>query len=63
MAEQRLLVNLKIKKDMYRQWKQAWVAWGENSSAIQTCRDEIRKAEVQVEMNLVKDVKNNKEIL
>lgn len=31
--------------------------------AIRTCRDEIRKAKMQVELNLMRDVKNNKSFL
>ena len=32
---------------------------GKNRNAIQICRDEIRKAKVQVHLNVVRDVKNN----
>jgi len=34
--------------------------WGEYRDAVQTCREGIRKAKVQMELNLVRNVKNNK---
>jgi len=57
-----LLVKLRDKKKKYRQWKQGWVAWEEYSDADQTLRDGIRKTKVEMELNLVEDVKNNKEV-
>ncbi len=36
------------------------MAWKEHRDAIQTCRDRIRKAKVQMEMTLVRDVKIRK---
>ena len=44
MAQQGLLAKLKMKKEKHRQWKQEWVAWEDHSSAIHTCRDEIRRS-------------------
>lgn len=48
------------KKDIYRQWKQGYVAWGEYRDVIRTCRDGIRKVKVQMELHLAMDLKNNK---
>ena len=48
-----LMDKLKGKKDMRRQWKQGQVCWEE-------CRDGIRKAKVQLELNITRDAKNNK---
>ena len=45
---------------MYRKWKQGCVAWEEYSAVAHVCRDRIRKAKAQMEMNLVRDVKDNK---
>ena len=45
---------------MYKLWKQGRVTWEEYRDVVQTCRRRIRKAKVQVELNLVKDVKNNR---
>lgn len=36
------------------------MSWEEYRDAIQTCRDGIRKAKAEMELNLVRDVKNNK---
>ena len=55
-----LLVILKCKKEMHRQWNQGRVSWEEYREAAQMCRDEIRKAKAQLELNLARDAKNNK---
>ena len=39
-----LLVKLRSKKEMHRQWKQGHVAWEEYRDAAQMCRGGIRKA-------------------
>jgi len=57
MAE---LIELGVKKDTYRQWKQGHVAWEEYRNALQTCRDEILKAKAQVELLLMADMKINR---
>ena len=45
---------------MYRKWKQGYVAWEEYSGVIRMCRGGTRKAKAQMELNLARDVKNNK---
>ena len=45
---------------MYRKWKQSCVAWEECRAVVCVCRDRIRKAKAQKELNLVRDVKDNK---
>jgi len=55
-----LLVKLKEKKGMYKQWKQGWVTWEEYRNAVWTCEDGIRKAMAHMKLNLVRYVKNNK---
>ena len=45
---------------MYRKWKQGCVSWEEYRAVVHVCRDRIRKAKVQMELNLVRDVKDNK---
>ncbi|KFV48258.1 hypothetical protein N328_03880, partial [Gavia stellata] len=57
---QDLLIKLKGKKEMNRQWKQGWVSWEEYRDAAQLCRDGVRKAKAQLELNLARDAKNNK---
>ncbi|KFM05399.1 hypothetical protein AS27_15836, partial [Aptenodytes forsteri] len=55
-----LLVKLKGKKEMHRQWKQGQVSWEEYGDAARLCRDGVRKAKVWMELNLARDAKNNK---
>jgi len=45
---------------MYRKWKQGCVPWEEYRAVVCVCRDRIRKAKVQTELNLARDVKDNK---
>ncbi|KAM9168311.1 very low-density lipoprotein receptor-like [Mergus octosetaceus] len=54
-----LLVKLRQKKELHRQWKQGCVPWGEYRNAVWTCRDGIRKAKALTELNLARDAKNN----
>ena len=49
-----------MKKGAYKLWKQGHVTWEEYRDAVRTCRRRIRKAKAQIELNLVRDVKNNK---
>ncbi|KFQ86553.1 hypothetical protein N337_12956, partial [Phoenicopterus ruber ruber] len=55
-----LLVKLKGKKEMHKQWKQGRVSWEEYRDAARLCRDEVRKAKARLELNLARDTKNNK---
>ena len=45
---------------MYRKWKQGCVSWEEYRAVVRVCRDRIRKAKALVELNLARDVKDNK---
>jgi len=51
---------VKLKKSMYRQWKQWCITWEENGDAVWMCTDGIRKAKAHMELRLVRDLKNNK---
>ncbi|KFQ75677.1 hypothetical protein N337_11763, partial [Phoenicopterus ruber ruber] len=57
---QDLLVKLKAKKEMHRQWKQGQVSWEEYRDAARLCRDGVRKAKARMELNLARDAKNYK---
>ncbi|KFQ65391.1 hypothetical protein N335_01657, partial [Phaethon lepturus] len=58
---QDLLGKLKGKKEMHKQWKQGHSeSWEEYRNAAQFCRDGVRKAKAQLELNLARDAKNNK---
>ncbi|KFP56376.1 hypothetical protein N322_05521, partial [Cariama cristata] len=54
-----LLVKLKGKKEMHRQWKQGLVSWEEHRDAARLCRDDIRKVKAWLELNFVRKAKNN----
>ena len=53
-------LRLREKREMYRRWKQGCVSWEEYRAVVRVCRDRIRKAKAQMELNLVRDVKDNK---
>jgi len=55
-----LLVELKVKKEMHRQWKQVQVSWEEHRDAARLYKDGVRRAKVQLELNLARDAKNSK---
>ena len=55
-----LQLTLREKREMYRKWKQGCVAWEEYRDAVRMCRNKIRQAKGQIELTLVRDVKNNK---
>ena len=55
-----MLVKLKSKRELHRQWKQGQVTWEEYRDAAHLCRDGVRKAKAQLELNLARDAKNNK---
>ncbi|KFQ80133.1 hypothetical protein N335_04342, partial [Phaethon lepturus] len=57
---QDLMVKLKGKKEMHRQWKQGQVSREDYRDTAQLCRDGVRKAKAWLEVNLVRDAKNNK---
>ncbi|KFP65292.1 hypothetical protein N322_12895, partial [Cariama cristata] len=57
---QDLLVKLKGKKEMLKQWKQGLVSWEEYRDAARLCRDGVRKAKAWMELNLARDATNNK---
>ena len=41
-------------------WKQVQVTWEEYRDTVRACRDLVRKAKAQLELNVVRDVKENK---
>ncbi|KAK4826878.1 LOW QUALITY PROTEIN: hypothetical protein QYF61_011997 [Mycteria americana] len=48
------------KKEMHRQPKQGQVSWEEYRDIAHSVRDGVRKAKVQLELNMARDTKNNK---
>jgi len=57
---QELLVRLKDKRELHRQWKQGQVSCELYRDTVQFCRNEVRRAKAQLELNLASDAKNNK---
>ncbi|KFQ76863.1 hypothetical protein N335_14424, partial [Phaethon lepturus] len=55
-----LLGKLKGRKEMHKQWKQRQGSWDGYSNAARLCRDEVRRAKAQLELNLAREAKNNK---
>jgi len=45
---------------MHKQWKQGQASWEEHRDAAWLCRDGVRKAKVQLEMNLARDTMSDK---
>ncbi|KAK4821658.1 LOW QUALITY PROTEIN: hypothetical protein QYF61_026756 [Mycteria americana] len=52
-----MLVKLNSKRELHRQWKQGQEEYRDD---VQLCRDGVRKAEEQLELNLARGIKNNK---
>jgi len=55
-----MLVKLRKKRELHRQWKQGLTSWEEYREAARLCRDGVRKAKAQLELNLARGAKNNK---
>ena len=47
------------KRETYRKWKQGCIAWEEYRDVVRMCRDKMRKAKAQMELNLARDARNN----
>lgn len=58
-----LQVKLKCKKEMHRQCNQGHISWKGYRDTVGMCRDEIRKAKVQLELSLARDAKIHKNVL
>jgi len=55
-----LLAKLKWKKVVYRMWKEVQGTWEEYRNIVKVCREKMRKAKVHSELNLARDIKDNK---
>ena len=55
-------VQLKLResREMYRKRKQGCVYWEKYRAVVCVCRDRIRTAKAQMELNVVREVKDNK---
>ncbi|PKU32349.1 glycerol kinase [Limosa lapponica baueri] len=55
-----LLEKLRWKKEVYRMWKKGLATWEKYRNIVRVCRDATRKAKAYLELNLGRDVKDNK---
>jgi len=52
--------KLRWKRKTYGMWKEGWATWEEYRNTVRVCRDGKRKATVHLELNLARDVKDNR---
>jgi len=57
---QDLLVKLKAKRELHRQWKHRQLSWEEYMDAASSYRDVIRKDKARMEQNFARDTKHKK---
>ncbi|GAB0179989.1 mitochondrial enolase superfamily member 1 [Grus japonensis] len=55
-----LLEKLKGKKEVYSMWKKRLTTWKEYRNVVRVCRDAMKKGKAHLELNLARDVKDNK---
>ncbi|CAM4689446.1 unnamed protein product [Lepidochelys kempii] len=55
-----ILADLKHKKEAYKKWKVGHMTRGKYKNIARACRNEIRRAKSQLELQLARDVKSNK---
>ena len=55
-----LMDKLKGKKKVHEMWKKDLSTWEEYRNVVRACRDAMRKAKALLELNLAKEVYDNK---
>jgi len=55
-----LLVEIRQKKKVYGMWKEGQTTYEVYRNVFRACREEMRKAKVHLELNLARDIKDNK---
>ena len=55
-----LMEKLKWKKKVYGMWKMGLATWEEYRNVARACSDAIKKAKAHLELNLVREAKDNK---
>ena len=58
-----LFLSLQEKMRIYLLWQKEQATWGEYKEVVSMYREKIRKAKVQLELNLAVEVKEKKKIL
>ncbi|XP_061495614.1 uncharacterized protein LOC133390587 isoform X2 [Rhineura floridana] len=56
----RLVEEVKVKKSMYKEWKEGRITKEEYRRAARACRNSVRKAKTQNELRLAREARNNK---
>jgi len=57
---QELLAECRWKRKIHGMWKEGQATWEEYRNVVRACKDATRKAKAHLELNLARDVKNNK---
>ena len=60
MMSKELLAELRWKRNVHGMWKEGQATWEEYRNVARACRDATRKAKAHMELNLARDVRNNK---
>jgi len=55
-----LLGEIRWKRKVHGMWKEGQTTWEEYRNVVRACRDATRKAKAHLELNLARDVKDNK---
>jgi len=55
-----LLAELRWKRKVHGMWEEGQATWEEYGNVVKACRDVMRKTKVHLELNLARDVKDNK---
>jgi len=55
-----VLTELRWKRKVHGMWKEGQATWEEYRNVVKACRDVTRKAKVHLELELARDVKDNK---
>ena len=62
MDVQEVFLRLQEKKRIFLLQKKGWTTQGEYTEVVRMCREKIRKAKAQLELNLAVGVKEDKKI-
>jgi len=55
-----LLVELRWKRKVHGMWKEGQATWEDYRNIVRACRDATRKSKIYMELNLAREVKDNK---
>ena len=55
-----LLAELKWKRKVYGMWKEGQATWEEYRKVVRACSEATRKAKAHLQLNLLRNVRDNK---